>query len=282
MTSLCMSKLYNNAATEIKMAVSPILQDKFTVCCDVVIGDKMKYHNERIVDISEIESAKDDMLNEFSGIFDSSAPTPAAAVPQPKAGRKRSSKPSVAVEQSAEHNEPENFEASKGEVPCKTENNVTLPLDDNEHADLILTEEAESSEANASATVEPDANEETKSLADVSSDDTDVPDDTEGETATTDMPLASKYTPTTEADSLEAAMATLFTYAEDKDPKFNTAKLDQFCGKPVASLVQTVPAFARTILNWQKSGRKIVTPEVYNAIKIAYQKHTETRKSPRI
>ena len=63
MTSLYMSQLYNNAATEIKMAVSPILQDKFTVYCDVVIGDKMKYHNERIVDISEIESAKDDMLN---------------------------------------------------------------------------------------------------------------------------------------------------------------------------------------------------------------------------
>ena len=120
-----------------------------------------------------------------------------------------------------------------------------------------------------------------KSSADVSSDDTDVPDDTEGETAT-DMPLASNRTPTTDADTLEAAMATLFTYAEDKDPKFNTAKLDQFLDKPVASLVQTVPAFARTILNWQKSGRKIVTPEVYNAIKIAYQKHTEARKSPRI
>lgn len=281
MTSLCMSKLYNNAATEIKMAVSPILQDKFTVCCDVVIGDKMKYHNERIVDISEIESAKDDMLNEFSDIFDSSAPTPAAAVSQPKAGRKRSSKPSVAVEQSAEHNEPENFEASKGEVPCKTENNVTLPLDDNEHADLILTEEAESSEANVSTAVEPDANVKTSSSADEGSDGTDASDNAEGETVA-DMPLVSKPTPTTEADSLETAMATLFTYAEDKDPKFNTAKLDQFCGKPVASLVQTVPAFARTILNWQKSGRKIVTPEVYNAIKIAYQKHTETRKSPRI
>ena len=281
MTSLYMSKLYNNAATEIKMAVSPILQDKFTVYCDVVIGDKMKYHNERIVDISKIESAKDDMLNELSGIFDSSAPTPAAAVSQPKAGRKRSSKPSIAVEQSSERDEPENFEASKGEVSCKTENNVTLPLDDNEHVDSMLAENAESSEANASATVEPDANEETKSSADVSSDDTDVPDDTEGETAT-DMPLASKRTPTTDADTLEAAMATLFTYAEEKDPKFNTAKLDQFLDKPVASLVQTVPAFARTILNWQKSGRKIVTPEVYNAIKIAYQKHTETRKSPRI
>lgn len=281
MTSLCMSKLYNNAATEIKMAVSPILQDKFTVCCDVVIGDKMKYHNERIVDISEIESAKDDMLNEFSGIFDSSAPTPAAAVPQPKAGRKRSSKSSVTAEQSTEHNESEDIETSKGEVSCKAENDVTLPLDNNEHADLILTEEAESSEANVSTAVELDANVKTSSSADEGSDDTDASDDAEGETVA-DMPLVSKPTPTTEADSLEAAMATLFTYAEDKDPKFNTAKLDQFCGKPVASLVQTVPAFARTILNWQKSGRKIVTPEVYDAIKIAYQKHTEARKTPRV
>lgn len=281
MTSLCMSKLYNNAATEIRMAVSPILQDKFTVSCDVVIGDKMKYHNERIVGISEIESAKDDMLNELSSVFDASTLTPTVAVPQPKAGRKRSSKSSVTAEQSTEHNESEDIETSKVEVPCKAENDVTLPLDNNEHADLILTEEAESSEANASTAVEPDANVKTSSLADEGSDDTDASDDTEGETVA-DMPLVSKPTPTTEADSLEAAMATLFTYAEDKDPKFNTAKLDQFCGKPVASLVQTVPAFARTILNWQKSGRKIVTPEVYDAIKIAYQKHTEARKTPRV
>lgn len=281
MTSLCMSKLYNNAATEIRMAVSPILQDKFTVSCDVVIGDKMKYHNERIVGISEIESAKDDMLNELSSVFDASTLTPTVAVPQPKAGRKRSSKSSVTAEQSTEHNESEDIETSKGEVPCKAENDVTLPLDNNEHADLILTEEAESSEANVSTAVEPDANVKTSSSADEGSDDTDASDDTEGETVA-DMPLVSKPTPTTEADSLEAAMATLFTYAEDKDPKFNTAKLDQFCGKPVASLVQTVPAFARTILNWQKSGRKIVTPEVYDAIKIAYQKHTEARKTPRV
>lgn len=281
MTSLCMSKLYNNAATEIRMAVSPILQDKFTVSCDVVIGDKMKYHNERIVGISEIESAKDDMLNELSSVFDASTLTPTVAVPQPKAGRKRSSKPSVTAEQSTEHNESEDIETSKVEVPCKAENDVTLPLDNNEHADLILTEEAESSVANASTAVEPDANVKTSSSADEGSDDTDASDDTEGETVA-DMPLVSKPTPTTEADSLEAAMATLFTYAEDKDPKFNTAKLDQFCGKPVASLVQTVPAFARTILNWQKSGRKIVTPEVYDAIKIAYQKHTEARKTPRV
>lgn len=281
MTSLCMSKLYNNAATEIRMAVSPILQDKFTVSCDVVIGDKMKYHNERIVGISEIESAKDDMLNELSSVFDASTLTPTVAVPQPKAGRKRSSKSSVTAEQSTEHNESEDIETAKGEVPCKAENDVTLPLDNNEHADLILTEEAESSEANVSNAVEPDANVKTSSSADEGSDDTDASDDTEGETVA-DMPLVSKPTPTTEADSLEAAMATLFTYAEDKDPKFNTAKLDQFCGKPVASLVQTVPAFARTILNWQKSGRKIVTPEVYDAIKIAYQKHTEARKTPRV
>lgn len=281
MTSLCMSKLYNNAATEIRMAVSPILQDKFTVSCDVVIGDKMKYHNERIVGISEIESAKDDMLNELSSVFDASTLTPTVAVPQPKAGRKRSSKSSVTAEQSTEHNESEDIETAKGEVPCKAENDVTLPLDNNEHADLILTEEAESSEANVSTAVEPDANVKTSSSADEGSDDTDASDDTEGETVA-DMPLVSKPTPTTEADSLEAAMATLFTYAEDKDPKFNTAKLDQFCGKPVASLVQTVPAFARTILNWQKSGRKIVTPEVYDAIKIAYQKHTEARKTPRV
>ena len=281
MTSLCMSKLYNNAATEISMAVSPILQDKFTVSCDVVIGDKMKYHNERIVGISEIESAKDDMLNELSSVFDASTLTPTVAVPQPKAGRKRSSKSSVTAEQSTEHNESEDIETSKGEVPCKAENDVTLPLDNNEHADLILTEEAESSEANVSTAVEPDANVKTSSSADEGSDATDASDDTEGETVA-DMPLVSKPTPTTEADSLEAAMATLFTYAEDKDPKFNTAKLDQFCGKPVASLVQTVPAFARTILNWQKSGRKIVTPEVYDAIKIAYQKHTEARKTPRV
>lgn len=281
MTSLCMSKLYNNAATEIRMAVSPILQDKFTVSCDVVIGDKMKYHNERIVGISEIESAKDDMLNELSSVFDASTLTPTVAVPQPKAGRKRSSKSSVTAEQSTEHNELEDIETAKGEVPCKAENDVTLPLDNNEHADLILTEEAESSEANVSTAVEPDANVKTSSSADEGSDDTDASDDTEGETVA-DMPLVSKPTPTTEADSLEAAMATLFTYAEDKDPKFNTAKLDQFCGKPVASLVQTVPAFARTILNWQKSGRKIVTPEVYDAIKIAYQKHTEARKTPRV
>lgn len=281
MTSLCMSKLYNNAATEIRMAVSPILQDKFTVSCDVVIGDKMKYHNERIVGISEIESAKDDMLNELSSVFDASTLTPTVAVPQPKAGRKRSSKSSVTAEQSTERNESEDIETAKGEVPCKAENDVTLPLDNNEHADLILTEEAESSEANVSTAVEPDANVKTSSSADEGSDDTDASDDTEGETVA-DMPLVSKPTPTTEADSLEAAMATLFTYAEDKDPKFNTAKLDQFCGKPVASLVQTVPAFARTILNWQKSGRKIVTPEVYDAIKIAYQKHTEARKTPRV
>lgn len=281
MTSLCMSKLYNNAATEIRMAVSPILQDKFTVSCDVVIGDKMKYHNERIVGISEIESAKDDMLNELSSVFDASTLTPTVAVPQPKAGRKRSSKSSVTAEQSTEHNESEDIETAKGEVPCKAENDVTLPLDNNEHADLILTEEAESSEANVSTAVEPDANVKTSSSADEGSDGTDASDDTEGETVA-DMPLVSKPTPTTEADSLEAAMATLFTYAEDKDPKFNTAKLDQFCGKPVASLVQTVPAFARTILNWQKSGRKIVTPEVYDAIKIAYQKHTEARKTPRV
>lgn len=281
MTSLCMSKLYNNAATEIRMAVSPILQDKFTVSCDVVIGDKMKYHNERIVGISEIESAKDDMLNELSSVFDASTLTPTVAVPQPKAGRKRSSKSSVTAEQSTEHNESEDIETSKGEVPCKAENDVTLPLDNNEHADLILTEEAESSETNVSTAVEPDANVKTSSSADEGSDDTDASDDTEGETVA-DMPLVSKPMPTTEADSLEAAMATLFTYAEDKDPKFNTAKLDQFCGKPVASLVQTVPAFARTILNWQKSGRKIVTPEVYDAIKIAYQKHTEARKTPRV
>lgn len=281
MTSLCMSKLYNNAATEIRMAVSPILQDKFTVSCDVVIGDKMKYHNERIVGISEIESAKDDMLNELSSVFDASTLTPTVAVPQPKAGRKRSSKSSVTAEQSTEHNESEDIKTAKGEVPCKAENDVTLPLDNNEHADLILTEEAESSEANVSTAVEPDANVKTSSSADEGSDDTDASDDTEGETVA-DMPLVSKPTPTTEGDSLEAAMATLFTYAEDKDPKFNTAKLDQFCGKPVASLVQTVPAFARTILNWQKSGRKIVTPEVYDAIKIAYQKHTEARKTPRV
>lgn len=281
MTSLCMSKLYNNAATEIRMAVSPILQDKFTVSCDVVIGDKMKYHNERIVGISEIESAKDDMLNELSSVFDASTLTPTVAVPQPKAGRKRSSKSSVTAEQSTEHNESEAIETAKGEVPCKAENDVTLPLDNNEHAGLILTEEAESSEANVSTAVEPDANVKTSSSADEGGDDTDASDDTEGETVA-DMPLVSKPTPTTEADSLEAAMATLFTYAEDKDPKFNTAKLDQFCGKPVASLVQTVPAFARTILNWQKSGRKIVTPEVYDAIKIAYQKHTEARKTPRV
>lgn len=281
MTSLCMSKLYNNAATEIRMAVSPILQDKFTVSCDVVIGDKMKYHNERIVGISEIESAKDDMLNELSSVFDASTLTPTVAVPQPKAGRKRSSKSSVTAEQSTEHNESEDIETTKGKVPCKAENDVTLPLDNNEHADLILTEEAESSEANVSTAVEPDANVKTSSSADEGSDDTDASDDTEGETVA-DMPLVSKPTPTTEADSLEAAMATLFTYAEDKDPKFNTAKLDQFCGKPVVSLVQTVPAFARTILNWQKSGRKIVTPEVYDAIKIAYQKHTEARKTPRV
>ena len=281
MTSIYMSKLYNNAATEIRMAVSPILQDKFTVSCDVVIGDKMKYHNERIAGISEIESAKDDMLNELSSVFDASAPTPTVAAPQPKAGRKRSSKSSVTAEQGTEHNEPENIEASKGEVPCEAENDVTLPLDNNEHADSTLTEEAESSEASTSVAVEPGSNVKTSSPADVGSDDTDSSDDAEGETVT-DMPLVSKPTPTTETDSLEAAMATLFTYAEDKDPKFNTAKLDQFCGKPVASLVQTVPAFARTILNWQKSGRKIVTPEVYDAIKIAYQKHTEARKTPRV